>query len=36
LLYRVVEANTVEIGRVLHDSMELTANLPAEYRRSLE
>jgi toxin ParE1/3/4 len=36
LLYRVVEANTVQIGRVLHDSMELTANLPAEYRRSLE
>src|SRR5580658_9700775 len=27
LLYRVTESNVVEIGRVLHDSMELQANL---------
>jgi toxin ParE1/3/4 len=33
LLYRVTESNIVEIGRVLHDSMDLQANLPEEYRR---
>ena len=33
LLYRVSESNMVEIGRVLHDSMDLQANLPEEYRR---
>jgi toxin ParE1/3/4 len=32
LLYRVTEANIVEIGRVLHDSMELQAHLPEESR----
>jgi toxin ParE1/3/4 len=32
LLYRTIEPNTVEIGRVLHDSMDITANLPDEYR----
>src|ERR1700722_15691995 len=32
LLYRVTESNVVEIGRVLHDSMELRAHLPEEYR----
>jgi len=32
LLYRVAESNMVEIGRVLHDSMDLQANLPEEYR----
>jgi len=36
LLYRVTEANVVEIGRVLHDSMELRAHLPEEYRGSPE
>jgi toxin ParE1/3/4 len=34
LLYRVIESNTLEIGRVLHDSMDLQTNLPDEYRRS--
>jgi toxin ParE1/3/4 len=34
LLYRVTESNIVEIGRVLHDSMDLRAHLPAEYRVS--
>jgi len=28
LLYRVTESNIVEIGRVLHDSMDLQTNLP--------
>src|SRR5262245_35125695 len=32
LLYRVSESGVLEIGRVLHDSMELKANLPEEYR----
>lgn len=32
LLYRVTESNVVEIGRVLHDSMELPGHLPDEYR----
>jgi toxin ParE1/3/4 len=36
LLYRVTESGIVEIGRVLHDSMELTAHLPPEYRRPRE
>jgi toxin ParE1/3/4 len=36
LLYRVTESNIVEIGRVLHDSMELQAHLPEEYRGSPE
>lgn len=36
LLYRVTESNIVEIGRVLHDSMDLQANLPEEYRSSPE
>jgi len=36
LLYRVTESNIVEIGRVLHDSMDLQANLPEEYRGSPE
>lgn len=34
LLYRVTESKVVEIGRVLHDSMELSAHLPEGYRRS--
>jgi toxin ParE1/3/4 len=34
LLYRVTESNVVEIGRVLHDSMDLQAYLPEEYRAS--
>jgi toxin ParE1/3/4 len=36
LLYRVTDANVLEIGRVLHDSMELEQHLPIEYRRTLE
>ncbi len=32
LLYRVMESNVVELGRVLHDSMDFDANLPDEYR----
>ena len=34
ILYRVTESNTLEIGRVLHDSMDFQVNLPDEYRRS--
>jgi toxin ParE1/3/4 len=34
LLYRVTEAYTVEIGRVLHESMELQVHLPEEFRSS--
>jgi toxin ParE1/3/4 len=34
LLYRVTDANVVEIARVLHDSMELPAHLPEEDRGS--
>jgi toxin ParE1/3/4 len=36
LIYRVTESAVVEIGRVLHDSMELRAHLPNEYRGSPE
>ena len=36
LLYRMTESNVVEIGRVLHDSMDLQAHLPEEYRISPE
>jgi len=36
LLYRVTEANVVEIGHVLRDSMELQAHLPEEYGGSPE
>src|ERR1700730_2741753 len=36
LLYRVTESNVVEIGRVLHESVELPAHLPEEYRVSPE
>jgi toxin ParE1/3/4 len=36
LLYRVTDANVVEIGRVLHDSMELHDHLPDDYRGSPE
>jgi toxin ParE1/3/4 len=32
LLYRVTDAGVVEIGRILHDSMELIQHLPTEYR----
>ncbi len=34
LLYRVTGSNALEIGRVLHESMDFQANLPEEYRRS--
>ena len=36
LLYRVTERGIVEIGRVLHDSMELEQHLPEEYREPAE
>jgi toxin ParE1/3/4 len=36
LLYRVTEAKVVEIGRVLHESVELPAHLPEDYRVSPE
>ena len=36
LLYRVTKPGIVEISRVLHDSMELKAHLPEEYRGSPE
>ncbi len=32
LLYRVFSDGKVEIGRVLHESMELSRHLPADYR----
>ena len=32
LLYRVNDKHEVEIGRVLHDSMDLPSQLPNEYR----
>ena len=32
VLYRMLDEGTVEIGRVLHDSMDLDQNLPEEYR----
>ena len=33
LLFRFADDGAVEIGRVLHDSMDLTRHLPADYRR---
>jgi toxin ParE1/3/4 len=32
ILYRIEPDGTVEIGRVLHDSMDLARHLPVEYR----
>ena len=32
LLYRTTDDGKVEIGRVLHDGMDLTRHLPVEYR----
>ncbi len=32
LLYRVTSAGAAEIGRILHDSMDLERHLPQEYR----
>jgi toxin ParE1/3/4 len=32
LLYRVRPIDTVEIGRLLHDSMDLSRHVPDEYR----
>jgi toxin ParE1/3/4 len=32
LVFRMTQANQIEIGRVLHDSMDLPSNLPDEYR----
>lgn len=34
LIYRFTEENQSEIGRVLHDSMDLPSHLPVEYRAS--
>ena len=34
LLYRATGPNALEIGRVLHESMDFQANLPEEYRRT--
>ena len=36
LLYRVRDDGRVEIGRVLHDSMDLVAHLSPEYRADVE
>src|SRR5262245_45994338 len=36
LLYRVAETDVVQIGRVLHDSMDLEQHLPDEYRKVAE
>jgi toxin ParE1/3/4 len=36
LLNRVGESGVVEIGRVLHDSMDLESHLPQEYRPTPE
>jgi toxin ParE1/3/4 len=36
LLYRVTESGIVEIGRVLHDSMDLKSRLPEGYQGSSE
>jgi toxin ParE1/3/4 len=36
LLYRVTGSNSLEIGRVLHESMDFQASLPEEYRRTPE
>jgi toxin ParE1/3/4 len=36
LLYRRTEAGALEIGRILHDSMELERHLPEEYRNLAE
>ena len=35
LIYRVDDKNGIEIGRVLHDSMDLLSNLPDEYRNHI-
>ena len=34
LIYRITDKSHLEIGRVLHDSMDLALHLPAEYRSS--
>ncbi len=34
LLYRAIYAETVEIGRILHESVDLEKHLPDEYRPS--
>ena len=36
LLYRAAGKNRVEIGRVLHDSMDLPSHLPDEYRATAD
>ena len=36
LVYRVKESNIVEIGRILHDSMDLERNLPPDFRSEQE
>jgi toxin ParE1/3/4 len=32
LLFRVIEPDTVDVGRILHDAMEVTNHLPPGYR----
>ena len=34
LIYRFTARNRIEIGRVLHDSLDLSSHLPAQYRAS--
>jgi toxin ParE1/3/4 len=34
LIFRFTDENQIEIGRVLHDSMDLSSHLPVEYRAS--
>ena len=36
LVYRVTEKGKIEIGRLLHDSMDLPAHLPSEYKPSTD
>jgi toxin ParE1/3/4 len=36
LLYRTTDAGVVELGRVLHDSMDFAQHLPDEYRGTAE
>jgi toxin ParE1/3/4 len=34
LVFRICSSTLVDVGRVLHDAMELSAHLPTEYARS--
>lgn len=35
LVFRLVEPNIVDVGRILHDAMEVANHLPTEYRSSV-